>query len=66
MNEDSTAVGGLPFFGRGYSVEYGGSGGIDFSGNMQELEYSPDKEKIRISYSFKVKDDDLLPAIKYV
>ncbi len=58
VNEDSTAVGDLPFFGRAFSVDYGGSGGIDFSGQMQELEYSPDKEKMRISYSFKVKDDD--------
>lgn len=58
VKEDSTAVGDLPFFGRAFSVDYGGNGGIEFSGEIEELDYSVIKEKKRISYSFKVKDDD--------
>lgn len=58
IKKDSTAVGDLPFFGRAFSVDYGGSGGIEFSGKMEELEYSANKERKRISFSFKVKDDD--------
>lgn len=58
IKEDSTAVADLPFFGRAYSVDYGGNGGIEFSGKMEELEYSKNSEKKTISYSFKVKDDD--------
>lgn len=58
VKKDSTAVGDLPFFGRAFSVDYGGSGGIEFTGAIEELDYSVNKEKKRISYSFKVKDDD--------
>jgi hypothetical protein len=58
VKEDSTVVGDLPFFGRAFSVDYGGNGGIKFSGKMDEQEYSVNEEKQNISYSFKVKDDD--------
>ncbi len=58
VKDDSTVVGDLPFFGRAYRVDYGGDGGIKFSGKMEELDCSINLKKHRISYSFKVKDDD--------
>lgn len=58
VKEDSTAVGDLPFFGRAFSVDYGGGGGIEFSGKMEEQESDVHEEKKIITYSFKVKDGD--------
>ncbi|WP_010664656.1 DUF4251 domain-containing protein [Marinilabilia salmonicolor] len=58
VKEDSIVVGDLPFFGRAFSVDYGGGGGIEFSGKMDEQESEIDEEKKTITYSFKVKDGD--------
>lgn len=55
---DSMAEAGLPFFGRAYNIRYGGRGGIRFSSNIVNLDISKNPDKMRIRYSFEVKDDD--------
>lgn len=55
---DDTGEARLPFFGRAYSVPYGGNGGIRFSGAIENVELSKDQEKRRIRYSFEVRDRD--------
>jgi hypothetical protein len=56
---DSVATAELPYFGRAYNVDYGGNGGINFSGKANETEISENPAKMRIQYSFEVKDRDI-------
>ncbi len=56
---DSVATADLPYFGRAYNVAYGGKGGINFSGKANEIKISESPEKMRIQYSFEVKDRDV-------
>ena len=56
---DSIAEAGLPFFGRAYHVRYPGYGGIKFSGEMENPGLSENTGKMRINYSFKVRDYDM-------
>ncbi len=58
ISED-TAVANLPFFGTTYNAKYGGNGGIKFSGDIENVKYSKIPEKMRIRYSFEVRDYDL-------
>lgn len=55
---DSVATARLPFFGRAYQVPYSGRGGIQFSGRMENVKVSEDPDKMRINYSFEVRDYD--------
>ncbi|MGQ1888987.1 DUF4251 domain-containing protein [Thermophagus sp. OGC60D27] len=55
---DSLATAHLPFFGRAYHVDYGEPGGIRFSGVVNELSVVEKPNKLRILYSFEVKDRD--------
>lgn len=55
---DDTGKARLPYFGRAYSIPYGGNGGIKFSGSIENVEFSKDQEKMRIRYSFEVRDRD--------
>lgn len=52
---DSLAESHLPFFGRAYRVEYGGSGGINFAGKMRDYTMGENLKKQRITVSFRVK-----------
>ena len=47
----------LPYFGRAYSGGYGDSGGIEFSGEPQDLEVSTNSRKNRISVKFTIQAD---------
>lgn len=55
---DDTGEARLPFFGRAYSIPYGGNGGIQFSGTIENVELSINQEKMRVNYSFEVRDRD--------
>ncbi|MFP4365754.1 MAG: DUF4251 domain-containing protein [Bacteroidales bacterium] len=55
---DDSGEARLPFFGRAYSIPYGGNGGIQFSGTIENVELSRNQEKMRINYSFEVRDRD--------
>jgi hypothetical protein len=48
----------LPYFGRAYNVPYGGRGGIIFSGEIENIELSKNADKLRVNYSFEVRDKD--------
>ncbi len=51
--------GDLPFFGRGYTVPYGGDGGIKFDKTTIENEkIEINEKKMRILYSFDAKSKD--------
>lgn len=52
-----TAAGFLPFFGRAFTPEYGGSGGIEFDGAMQEYSYKQIDEKRKIRLEFEVQGE---------
>ncbi len=52
------AKGHLPFFGRAYSVDFGGGGGIIFDGKMKDLKIERHPRRMRILYSFEVKNND--------
>ncbi len=54
----SDAEGHLPFFGRAYSVDYGGGGGIEFKGEMQNVEIDTHQRKMKLRFTFEVKDKD--------
>ncbi len=55
----SDAESHLPFFGRAYSVEYGGGGGgIEFKGEMQNLKIETHQRKMKLLFTFEVKDKD--------
>lgn len=56
---DEKAEADLPFFGRAYNIEYGGRGGIEFSGEIENEEISKHPEKREIIYSFEVSDNGL-------
>lgn len=57
MHGDSV-ISHLPYFGRAYSVPYGGSGGVQFSEKVTDykLEYD-DKGDARITFEVRPKDD---------
>lgn len=58
---DSIARGFLPFFGRGYSVSYGGDGAIEFNNTMEDVRLIvKDKKKhplVIFQFNIKGKDD---------
>lgn len=47
----------LPYFGRAYSGAYGESGGIEFSGEPEELRINRDDEKQSISVDFTIQSE---------
>lgn len=56
---DSETVGDLPFFGRGYTIPYGGDGGIKFEmTNIENEKVEINESKMRILYSFEAKSKD--------
>ncbi len=55
---DNTGEAGLPFFGRIYNIRDGRAGNIKFTGEMENLNVSKNPDKLRIRYSFEVRDDD--------
>lgn len=56
---DTETTGDLPFFGRGYTVPYGGDGGIKFDTTKIENEkIELNEKKMRILYSFEAKSKD--------
>jgi hypothetical protein len=54
----STSEAGLPFFGRIYNIRDGRAGNIEFTGVMENLNVAENPDKLRIRYSFEVRDDD--------
>jgi hypothetical protein len=55
---ESTGKARLPFFGRAYNIPYGGRGGINFSGEIENIELSKNPDRMRVNYSFEVRDRD--------
>ncbi|MGF1587011.1 MAG: DUF4251 domain-containing protein [Bacteroidales bacterium] len=53
---EKTGEARLPFFGRAYNIPYGGRGGITFSGELKNVEVSENPDRMRVSYSFEVRD----------
>ncbi len=56
--KDDQAESDMPFFGRGFQANYGGDGGIKFSGEMINKKIELNEKKRMISFSFEVKDKD--------
>ncbi len=51
--------GDMPFFGRGYTIPYGGDGGIKFDKTaLKNEQVELNEKKMRISYSFEAKSKD--------
>jgi hypothetical protein len=55
---EKTGEARLPFFGRAYNIPYGGRGGIMFSGQIENIEFSKNPDRMRVNYSFDVRDRD--------
>jgi hypothetical protein len=53
----------LPFFGRAFTVPYGGRGGIRFSGEIENEEITRNEDRMRIRYSFELRDHDYYKVI---
>jgi len=60
---DDKSTADLPFFGRAYSVEYGKDGGINFEGEILERKLTRNDEKMKLTYTFKVKDNESFTVI---
>jgi hypothetical protein len=54
---DSIAEASMPFFGRAYNIPYGGSGGINFKGELINYSVEENTKKLRLVVSFRVKSD---------
>lgn len=63
---DNKSTGDLPFFGRAYSIEYGGEGGINFKGEIINKELTRDDKKMRVNYNFEVEDKEIFTVIMEV
>ena len=46
----------LPYFGRAYQADLGGSGGIEFNGSPQDLTITKDTDKLSITIKFSISD----------
>jgi hypothetical protein len=55
--EDTEVNAYLPYYGRAFFAEYGGSGGIEFDAEMEEYEKEIIEGKQRIRVTFKVRSD---------
>ena len=53
----------LPFFGRAYHADYGGDAGMDFEGEMLNKELTRDDKKMKVTYTFDVKDKEVYTVI---
>ena len=47
----------LPYFGRAYSGNYGGDGGIEFNGEPENLEITRNEKKNKISVKFSIQSE---------
>jgi hypothetical protein len=56
--ENGRAEARLPFFGRARNIRYGQRGGINFRGEMDNLRLEKNEDRMRIRYSFTVRDFD--------
>ena len=45
----------LPYYGRAYSVSYGGDGGVEFNGEPEDLKITRNDDKNSISVAFTIK-----------
>jgi len=48
----------LPYFGRAYSASYGGDGGIEFTGEPENLKLARNEKRNTIMASFDIEDDN--------
>lgn len=55
--KNDSASGFLPFFGRAYTSDYGGSGGIEFSNTVENYKVEKDGGKRRIRINFEVQGE---------
>lgn len=55
--DESTVVSALPFYGRAYSVPYGGGEGLNFEGTVSDYTFEKNK-KGTLSIEFKTKSKD--------
>ncbi|TRX64261.1 DUF4251 domain-containing protein [Carboxylicivirga sp. M1479] len=56
---DSETEGDMPFFGRGFSVPYGGGEGIKFDKtSIENEEIEINEKKMRLTYSFEARGDN--------
>jgi hypothetical protein len=56
--ENGRAEARLPFFGRARNIRYGQRGGINFRGDMYDVRLDKNHDRMRIRYSFTVRDFD--------
>uniref|UniRef100_UPI003564F594 DUF4251 domain-containing protein n=1 Tax=Ancylomarina sp. TaxID=1970196 RepID=UPI003564F594 len=63
---ENKCLGDLPFFGRAYRVEYGADGGINFEGDILNEKLTHDDKKMKVTYTFEVKDKETYTVIMEV
>ena len=51
---DGTYEASLPYFGRAYQANYGGNGGIEFSGTPENLEITRNSKKKNVLVTFSI------------
>lgn len=62
-NFENSSESHLPFFGRAYSVDYSGDGGINFKGEILNEKLTRNDKKNKFTYSFEVKDKENFTVI---
>jgi len=63
---DNNSTGDLPFFGRAYSIDYGGDGGINFEGEILNEKLARDDKKMKVNYTYEIKDKETFTVIMEV
>ncbi|MGZ2369613.1 DUF4251 domain-containing protein [Ancylomarina sp. YFZ004] len=63
---ENKSIGDLPFFGRAYRVDYGADGGINFEGDILNKKLTRNDKKMKVTYTFEVKDKDTYTVIMEV
>jgi len=63
---ENKSTGDLPFFGRAYRIDYGAEGGINFEGEILDEKLIRNDKKMKVTYTFKVKDKEAYTVIMEV
>jgi len=63
---ENKSIGDLPFFGRAFRVDYGAEGGINFEGEILKKKLTRDDKKMKVTYTFEVKDKETYTVIMEV
>lgn len=63
---ENKSIGDLPFFGRAFRMDYGADGGINFEGDILNEKLTRDDKKMKVTYTFEVKDKETYTVIMVV